>query len=234
MNQERGLQAAIGIVMAFSILWTLAILVPDDSSSSAVSMQRFDGLVVNGNHYVLDTNVDQTSSGEGYKVIHAVKTPTNVQVKKSRNTKRVSTHIDSCVNIVSGKDSVPHPPLCVVQKLNVASNPVVTSASIEPSTETASKENDSNEEAAKQPRMSSFSYAWFALFICYHARNFIKKKNRQVLRYGEEFFVKSGLDHKLEYGLEYEDDYSVDTSFYGSISTSSDFQKFDLDDDPFV
>ncbi|KAK1739387.1 hypothetical protein QTG54_009930 [Skeletonema marinoi] len=207
MNQERGLQAAIGIVMAFSILWTLAILVPDDSSSSAVSMQRFDGLVVNGNHYVLDTNVDQTSSGEGYKVIHAVKTPTNVQVKKSRNTKR---------------------------ELNVASNPVVTSASIEPSTETASKENDSNEEAAKQPRMSSFSYAWFALFICYHARNFIKKKNRRVLRYGEEFFVKSGLDHKLEYGLEYEDDYSVDTSFYGSISTSSDFQKFDLDDDPFV
>ena len=111
---------------------------------------------------------------------------------------------------------------------------MVTSASTESVTEIASKENDSNEEAAKQPRMSSFSYAWFALFICYHARNFIKKKNRQVLRYGEEFFVKSGLDHKLEYGLEYEDDYSVDTSFYGSISSSSDFQKFDLDDDPFV
>jgi len=74
MNQERGLQAAIGIVMAFSILWTLATLVPDDSSSSAVSMQRLDGLVVNGYHYVLDTNVDQISSGEGYKIIHAVKT----------------------------------------------------------------------------------------------------------------------------------------------------------------
>ena len=106
MNQERGLQAAIGIVMAFSILWTLAILVPDDSSSSAVSMQRFDGLVVNGNHYVLDTNVDQTSSVEGYKVIHAVKTPTKVQVKKSRNTKRVSNHIDSCVIIVSDEYSI--------------------------------------------------------------------------------------------------------------------------------
>lgn len=111
---------------------------------------------------------------------------------------------------------------------------MVTSASTESSTAT-SKENDPNEETTKQPRMSSFSYAWFILFICYHARNFIKKKNRQALRYSEEFFVKTP-DHKLEYGLEYEDedDYSVDSSFYGSISKWSELQKFDLDDDPFV
>ena len=88
MSGERGLQAAVGIVMAFSILWTLATLVPDDSSSSVASMQRFDGLIVDGQHYVLDTNAEQTSSGEDYKVIHAVKSPTE---KKSPRIKRVST-----------------------------------------------------------------------------------------------------------------------------------------------
>lgn len=95
MNAERGLQAAVGIVMAFSILWTLAIMVPEDSysSSSVASMQRFDGLVVDGKHYVLDTNADQTSSGEGFQVIHAVKTQTTVK-KSPRNMKRVSTSLN--------------------------------------------------------------------------------------------------------------------------------------------
>ncbi len=95
------MQAAVGIVMAFSILWTLAILVPDDSSSSAsfASVQKLDGLVVDGNHYVLDTNVDQTNSNEVYKVIHAVKTPTKVK-KSPSNIKRVSACIDSCYNCI--------------------------------------------------------------------------------------------------------------------------------------
>ena len=113
---------------------------------------------------------------------------------------------------------------------------MVTSASTESAAESPSKgDSESNEETTKQPKMSSFSYAWFILFICYHARNFIKKKNRQVRRRGEEFFVKTS-DNKLEYGLEYEDEdgYSVDSSFYGSISKWSELQKFDLDDDPFV
>lgn len=120
------------------------------------------------------------------------------------------------------------------------SNPVVTSASTESSPESSPESTiapaSKDEEITKQPRMSSFSYAWFILFICYHARNFIKRKNRKVLRYGEEFFVKNAPDHKSEYGLglEYEDDYSVDTSFYGSISKWNELQKFDLDDDPFV
>ena len=132
------------------------------------------------------------------------------------------------------KNPSPHLPFALTQKLNVASNPVITSASTESATQSSSKENDSNEETTtKQTRMSSFSYGWFALFICYHARrNFLKKKNRKLV-YGDEFFVKTGLDHKpLEYGLEYEDDYSVDSSFYGSISKWSEMQKFDLDDDP--
>jgi hypothetical protein len=131
------------------------------------------------------------------------------------------------LNIEFDKDPIfPIALRCVVQKLNVNSSPVVMSVSAE----SASKENDSNEEPTKQPRTSSFSFVWFALFISYHARNLLKRKNRQV-RYGDDFFVKTGLDQKLEYGLEYEDDYSVDTSFYGSISSWSELQKFDLDDD---
>ena len=76
---------AVGLVLAFTILWTFAIIGLD--SSSAVSVQqKMDGLVVDGNQYVLDTNVDQTRRGQGsYRVIHAVK------VKNPRNVKRVSS-----------------------------------------------------------------------------------------------------------------------------------------------
>jgi hypothetical protein len=34
MHQERGLQTAVAIVLSFSLLWTLAILVPDKSLSA--------------------------------------------------------------------------------------------------------------------------------------------------------------------------------------------------------
>lgn len=68
------------------------------------------------------------------------------------------------------------------------------------------------------------------MFIAYNARNFLKKKNS--VGYDEDFFAKTGLDDKLEYGLDYEDDYSVDRSYYGSVSNNwNELQKFDLDDD---
>ncbi len=118
MNGERGLQAAVGVVMAFSILWTMAILVPDDSSSSAsvTSTQKFGGLVVDGKHYVLDTNVDQTNSDGVYKVIHAVKTPTNAK-KSPKNIKRVSAYIDSCYHCVrQDSDFLTHLMRCIEAK----------------------------------------------------------------------------------------------------------------------
>ena len=79
-----------------TILWTFAIMLLPDESSSAASAQRVDGLVVNGNHYVLDTNVEQTRSGNGsYRVIRAV------NVKTPRNTKkRVSTRYHVCISVV--------------------------------------------------------------------------------------------------------------------------------------
>ena len=73
-------------------------------------------------------------------------------------------------------------------------------------------------------------YAWFALFIAYHARRFIKK--RQEAYEEDDWFIKH-IDARLEYyGVrEYEDDFlSVDGSFYGSMSKRDGQQlsKFDL------
>ena len=34
MHLDRGLQAAVGIVVAFSMLWTIAILIPDKNTST--------------------------------------------------------------------------------------------------------------------------------------------------------------------------------------------------------
>lgn len=71
MHQDRGLTAIIGLVFAFSLLWTIAILVPDSNDRAAQSQNQFQ-LVVNGTHFVLDTNVDQTDrpDGEEVQVIH--------------------------------------------------------------------------------------------------------------------------------------------------------------------
>ena len=115
--------------------------------------------------------------------------------------------------------------------MNDTNNPLTMSAPTSTGS-VVSKDIDSNKNSktTEQPRTSSFSYAWFALFICYHARNLLKRKSRQ----NKDYFANDGLNQKIEYGLEYEDDYSVDTSFYGSISSWNEFQKFDLDDESFV
>ena len=68
-------------------------------------------------------------------------------------------------------------------------------------------------------------WAWFGVFIVYHARRYINKKRRfatSTLRYDEEeFFQKSGLDEQLEYGLNpYGLEYEVE-SVYGSTTVSS-------------
>lgn len=200
------------------------MLLPDESSSAA-SAQRVDGLVVNGNHYVLDTNIDQTSSGNGsYRVIRAVnvKTPRN-------NKKRVSTryHVYSLVPCFGYFSPTQH---WFSQNLKVVAMSDPSSASTEAgkaaTTQSSSKKDGPNEgTTAQKTRVSSFSYAWLFIYIVYKTRNFIVRKNRQV--YEEDLFLK-------EYGLEYKDDYSNysgDHSFYGSISDyKCELHKFDLDD----
>ena len=72
------------------------------------------------------------------------------------------------------------------------------------------------------------TYVWFVIFIAYHARRFLKKREQT---YEEDWLVKqiASLEH---YGvLEYEDDFlSVDGSFYGSISNwnGEESNKFDV------
>lgn len=68
---------AIGLVLAFSLVWTLALLVPDDGYRASAAPLT---LVVNGTHYVLDPKVsrDQTQAGENVHIIHAA-SPSIVQ-----------------------------------------------------------------------------------------------------------------------------------------------------------
>ena len=86
MHPERALQAAIGIVLAFSLLWTIAILIPDDDhnktakSNRAFAAPKQFGLVVNGTHYVLDANIGlyQAQADENVHIIHSA-SPTIIQ-----------------------------------------------------------------------------------------------------------------------------------------------------------
>lgn len=76
MHPERGLGAAVGLVLAFTIVWTIAILVPDNGATATQS-QPF-GLVVNGTHYVLDKNVGRypAQDDENVQIIHSASPPT--------------------------------------------------------------------------------------------------------------------------------------------------------------
>ena len=89
--------------MAFSILWTLAILVPDESSSNMSRRQHFVGLDGDGNHYVLDTSGDQTSAGKEFRVIHLVKSSAKMKSPTSVKVKRVSPI--TCDTFVFNEDS---------------------------------------------------------------------------------------------------------------------------------
>ena len=61
MHSERGLQRVVGsivLVLAFSLLGTIAILVlGNDHERTGVASNQF-GLVVNGTYYILDTNAE--------------------------------------------------------------------------------------------------------------------------------------------------------------------------------
>mmetsp|Transcript_234 Transcript_234/g.552 ORF Transcript_234/g.552 Transcript_234/m.552 type:complete len:207 (+) Transcript_234:59-679(+) len=76
MYQERGLQSVVGIVLAISLLWTIAIQFTDNDNESisvrsngAVASSMTLGLVVNGTHYViLDANED-LNNGQVHNLI---------------------------------------------------------------------------------------------------------------------------------------------------------------------
>ena len=70
------------------------------------------------------------------------------------------------------------------------------------------------------------------MFVVYHVGRFVKKRRKAT--YEDDWFVRSGLDARLEYygDQEYEDDFlSVDGSFYGTMSNKwngEELDKFDV------
>ena len=91
MNPDRGMQAIIGVFLVFSLLWTIAILVPDDIRSEAANFERAYSatpkqfvLMVNGTHYVLDAHIRyQVQAGQGGHVIYPT-TPGSTQRVSAR------------------------------------------------------------------------------------------------------------------------------------------------------
>lgn len=94
MNSERGLLAGFGIVLAFSLLWTVAILIPDDSravnSKRTFAVPQRLGLKVNGTQYVLDKNVGQYQAGGNNENVHIIRLASEPKNNKSSG-KKVST-----------------------------------------------------------------------------------------------------------------------------------------------
>ncbi|KAL7551726.1 hypothetical protein ACHAWF_014925 [Thalassiosira exigua] len=95
MHPDRCLQAAIGVAFAFALLWTVGVLVGDDGfgrsytpNRSFTAPQQF-GLVINGSHYVLDTNLDQEQTREeDVHVIHLASPTTASKKRKGALTSR--------------------------------------------------------------------------------------------------------------------------------------------------
>ena len=57
MNSDRGIKAAAGVVFAFALLWSVAILIPDDRGRSVVRVRpNSRKLKVTNNKYSLVTN----------------------------------------------------------------------------------------------------------------------------------------------------------------------------------
>lgn len=96
MNPERALQAAIGVTFAFSLLWTVAVVIPDDRGRTVRSTvhQPF-ALVINGTHYVLEGSNVGGGESENIRIIHPA---------TSKEIKRVSEAC--CGHIVMTKTSL--------------------------------------------------------------------------------------------------------------------------------
>eukprot|EP00956_Cyclotella_meneghiniana_P018085 scaffold29912_cov67-Cyclotella_meneghiniana.AAC.12 len=212
MNLDRGLQAAISIVVAFSMLWTIAILIPDKSSS----------------HNPLSLTNDVGSSND--HVIHA-EYPRIILKPSSRQKLRTSS---------KSTQASSHSRKLVESKSSVTQTQAMTTSqptNIDDSRLAMTSQPTNTDDSQKHETKRLFpAYVWYitALFL-YRSHTYAKKRGRKDLDYADEsFFQKSGLDASLEYGsgLEYEDsDFLSVTSNYGSASrwTPDSLNKFDLE-----
>ena len=68
-NSNRGMLAAAGVVFAFALLWSVAILIPDDRGRSVVRVRpNSRKLKVTNNKYSLVTNTNNIASSTSTRV----------------------------------------------------------------------------------------------------------------------------------------------------------------------
>eukprot|EP01082_Thalassiosira_pseudonana_P002169 g1997.t1 g1997 contig11:498712-499380(-) len=222
MNPERGLQAAFGTVLAFSLLWMFATLLPDDGrgagESTTVESNRL-GRVANGSQYMLDRDFVnfKADNGNAMKIIHASSPQIIQRVGSQYPSHRSKRGVIAAVLTIASSDHF------LMQKLN----PNVVSASSHMRTQSSPKQT---QPSSTQPSLiqsgDSFRPGLGTALSSYCSRRVSTPRNHE----DDAFLTKSGLNAHLEYGLEYEDDedmLSVDHSHYGSTSWNE-LNKFDV------
>ena len=218
MPSERRIQAAVGVALAFSLLWVMAVSIPDSQQNLRLN--------VNGRRYTFETSRRKPSRKKGAaRVLRSMP-------YSSSELKRMVSLGGSCV----------HFPISILKPLSknwsasssgTQSNPDEASPSSSKATDgSSSGSGGSGSGNTEEDRAPLFPrYMWFGFLAIFHVRNLISKHQRKRMRveYDEDWFARSGLQHRLEYGTpEYEDDFlSVDRSFYGS--TLNEYDKFDMD-----
>jgi len=223
MQTDRGLQACIGVVLAFSLLWTIAIMIPDDRGRSIVRVRRS-----NTNRLSID-NYNGKLTSDINKNLYG-----GSQASSTRNL--------SSANQVSSNEATQHASFGATNQL---------SSSTAYNNNNSSNISSSSTTTSEKKRAPLFPrWAWFGMFIVFHAQRFIKKVRKRHFSSsqpytGEGFYHhKSGSldDQKFLYdnsglnsyygGLEYEDD--TMSSTYGSTSQTNwsgdAMDKFDMED----
>lgn len=223
MHSDRGLQAAAGVVLAFSMLWTIAILIPDKSASRPMGFRASDlsdGVIVHAEYPRIVKSKVKVSPYFYSKQVCIFQSLTSIQnIRASERFRSTKTSMQSRALAESS--------FTRTQPEATESQPTYTS-------------NQRQQQNLHTKRLFP-SYVWYltALFL-YKTRNFVKKRNKRELEYADEsFFPKSGLESSLEYGYGLEpedpDDFmSVNSSFISNYGSSSRWtpdmnNKFDLE-----
>lgn len=213
------MQAAMGAVLAFALLWTIiVILYPDGDVRKTSDERSYAGQTSIGQY--ADTSIGQYEY-QAQATIHAT-SPVKIQ--------RVSTilHKSSHLGLtISSTD--------LFQQEVSAGNTRRTKPHSKPSsrttTETKAPNRSSSSSQTKSPLFPNWIY-YGAIVVIYQGRRFLK--HRRSPPYEEDWFVRSGLDDRLVYdeNREYEEDFlSVGGSLYGTMKWSGEeLDKFDFDD----
>ena len=85
MYSERSLQRVVGTVLAFFLLWMIAMLVPDNGHERTVVASNQLGFVMNGTQYIVDTNA-KLNGDQADGRIHVIYYATPIAPRVSSST----------------------------------------------------------------------------------------------------------------------------------------------------